>query len=328
MSAAAQLRGWREARVSDERAAFAGQITDLPVVELLRTIFTGKKTGLARFETNLGTATVWFRDGSLVDADMGRFHMGDAVRRLMSTDAGSFEVEFKPVTRRRLIQETTSELLDQGDAAIRVTQGSQPPGHRPKLTLPASAEPAKRGPRARTRAAAGWKPTAGGSGKDGGGGAASPDMLRRLEALRRAADRQQPRAEVLSSTSALGTPTPADVSRSTGETPQAGLEALNRLAQKAATVQEQPGEPDDLDQTVAVPQPVVPTAPVDAEPKTEVIDTSARPASAKAPRGIGRVASARPSPGLGSLAPFGGFACLVLARSVFSLHPSCWWRCC
>ena len=87
--------------MSDERAAFAGQITDLPVVELLRSISTGKKTGVARFETNLGNATVWFREGTLVDADMGRFHMGDAVRRLIGTDAGSFEVEFKPVTRRQ-----------------------------------------------------------------------------------------------------------------------------------------------------------------------------------------------------------------------------------
>ena len=225
--------------MSDERAAFAGQITDLPVVELLRTISNGKKTGVARFETNLGTATVWFREGTLVDADMGRFHMGDAVRRLIATDAGSFEVEFKPVTRRRLIQENTSDLL----AHTPQPAAKQPPKPAVKPKLPPLADDARAGPRPRTRAAAGWKPTAGGTGRDGGAGAASPDMLRRLEALRRVADRQPPRADVLSSTAALGTRGPeqaAPSGRSTGETPQAGLEALNRLAQKASKTQPAP----------------------------------------------------------------------------------------
>ncbi len=234
--------------MSDERAAFAGQITDLPVVELLRTISNGKKTGVARFETNLGTATVWFREGTLVDADMGRFHMGPAVRRLIATDAGSFEVEFKPVTRRRLIQENTTDLL--------APPKEQPPKAEPKprLTLPALADDTRTAARSRTRAAAGWKPTAGGTGRDGGtvrdggAGAASPDMLRRLEALRRAADRQPPRADVLHSTAALGSPAPEPrpkprpearprSARSTDETPQAGLESLNRLAQKASKTQ-------------------------------------------------------------------------------------------
>ncbi len=239
--------------MSDERAAFAGQITDLPVVELLRTIHTGTKTGVARFQTNLGTATVWFRDGTLVDADMGRFHMGDAVRRLMSTDAGSFEVEFKPVTRRRLIEETTSDLLDQGAAQ---RSPALPP--RPKLTLPASAE--KRGPGSRKpRAATGWRPTGGGRGRDGGGaGAASPDMLRRLEALRRAADKQPPRSDVLNATAALG-PREQQLppSRRTGETPQAGLEALNRIAQKAA-------EANPVETTLLKPPAATPVTPPEA----------------------------------------------------------------
>ncbi|MBV1859043.1 MAG: protein kinase, partial [Nannocystaceae bacterium] len=220
--------------MSDERAAFAGQITDLPVVELLRTISNGKKTGVAHFETNLGTAMVWFREGTLVDADMGRFHMGDAVRRLIATDAGSFEVEFKPVTRRRLIQESTPDLLAHTPqpAALAPTAKAEP---RPKPTLPALADDPSARPR--TRAAAGWKPTAGGTGRDGGAGAASPDMLRRLEGLRRAADRQPPRADVLSSTAALGARGPEQAGHagaSTGETPQAGLESLNRLAQKVS----------------------------------------------------------------------------------------------
>jgi hypothetical protein len=97
--------------LAHDRAAFDGQLSDLPVGELLRTIVIGKQTGVARFETNLGSATVWFRSGQLVDADMGRFHMEAAIRRLLQVDEGSFEVEFKPVSRRQLISEPTQTLL-------------------------------------------------------------------------------------------------------------------------------------------------------------------------------------------------------------------------
>ena len=130
---------------SGERAAFAGQITDLPVGELFRTVVHGKQTGLARFETNLGSATIWFRDGSIIDADMGRFHMGAAVRRLLTADTGSFEIEFKPVSRKRLIKEDTQELIDSVDA-------------------PDSGAMAKSGPSRIRRSPVGWTPTAGGRG--------------------------------------------------------------------------------------------------------------------------------------------------------------------
>lgn len=139
---------------SGERAAFAGQITDLPVSELLRTVVHGKQTGLARFQTNLGSATLWFREGTIVDADMGRFHMGAAVRRLLTADTGTFEIEFKPISRRRLIKEETQTLLD----------AHAPPG------LEGAADPmsqsqdlSRSGPR-RARPAPGWTPTAGGKG--------------------------------------------------------------------------------------------------------------------------------------------------------------------
>ena len=144
---------------SGERAAFAGQITDLPVSELLRTVVHGKQTGLARFQTNLGSATLWFREGSIVDADMGRFHMGAAVRRLLTADTGTFEIEFKPISRRRLIKEDTQELLDSVDP-------------------PSPPEMMRSGPR-RARPAPGWTPTAGGKGATREGGEPEPVPERR-----------------------------------------------------------------------------------------------------------------------------------------------------
>ena len=127
-----------------DRAAFAGQLSDLPVGELLQTIATGKQTGVARFETNLGSATVWFRAGTLVDADMGRFHMEAAVRRLLRVDEGSFEVEFRPVSRRQLITQSTESLLA---------------GETPSATVPAPGQQATPGKAVRGRPSAPWNPT-------------------------------------------------------------------------------------------------------------------------------------------------------------------------
>jgi serine/threonine-protein kinase len=97
----------------EPRAAFAGQIAEVSVVELLQTILQGGHTGIARFETPVGAATLWFRDGALVDADMGRHHMEGAVQRLLALESGTFEVEFKPITRRQVINATTAEMIAQ-----------------------------------------------------------------------------------------------------------------------------------------------------------------------------------------------------------------------
>ena len=147
---------------SGERAAFAGQITDLPVGELFRTVVHGKQTGLARFETNLGSATIWFRDGTIIDADMGRFHMGAAVRRLLTADTGSFEIEFKPVSRKRLIKEETQALID-------------------SVEEPDGGSMAKSGPSRIRRSPVGWTPTAGGRGEASAPKPAPPSETRATE---------------------------------------------------------------------------------------------------------------------------------------------------
>ncbi len=95
----------------ESRAAFAGQIAEVSVLELLHTILQGAHTGLARFETPVGAAMLWFREGALVDADMGRHHMEAAVQRLLALESGTFEVEFKPVSRRQVITATTAEMI-------------------------------------------------------------------------------------------------------------------------------------------------------------------------------------------------------------------------
>ena len=97
--------------MGQNRAAFAGQIADVPVPELIRTVTAGEGSGVVHFETTLGSATLWFSPGALVDADMGRFHMEAAVERLARVENGTFEVEYKPISRPSLIKTPLDELL-------------------------------------------------------------------------------------------------------------------------------------------------------------------------------------------------------------------------
>lgn len=146
--------------MSDEpRAAFAGQIAEVPVVELLQTILQGHHTGIARFETPVGAATLWFREGALVDADMGRHHMEAAVSRLLSLDSGTFEVEFKPITRRQVIKATTAEMI----ANVRGTPAPTP--NEDGVPVAVGIEDTDARSKRPRRQGVSWHPTGGGKGR-------------------------------------------------------------------------------------------------------------------------------------------------------------------
>ncbi|MBX7084587.1 MAG: DUF4388 domain-containing protein, partial [Nannocystaceae bacterium] len=137
---------------NEPRAAFAGQIAEVPVVELLHTILQGRHSGIARFETPVGAATLWFRDGDLVDADMGRHHMEAAVTRLLALDSGTFEVEFKPISRRQVIKASTAELIASASGRAATPQAV------PNDDTDVSRRRSRRQP-------VSWHPTAGGKGR-------------------------------------------------------------------------------------------------------------------------------------------------------------------
>ena len=96
------------------RTKFTGHLADMGVVDLLQTIEISRKTGVIHFETEFGESTIWFRDGALVDAQMGRLQAEAVVYRLLGLTEGSFSVEFRPVNRGVVIKETTQGLLMEG----------------------------------------------------------------------------------------------------------------------------------------------------------------------------------------------------------------------
>lgn len=96
------------------RTKFTGHLEDMGVVDLLQTIEISRKTGVINFDTEFGEAMVWFRDGALIDAQMGRLQAEAVVYRLLGLTEGAFSVEFKPVSRGVVIKETTQGLLMEG----------------------------------------------------------------------------------------------------------------------------------------------------------------------------------------------------------------------
>ena len=117
----------------DARTKFSGQLADMAIVDLLQTIEISRKSGTIEFETDLGHATVWFRDGRVIDAKMGRMQAAAAVYRLLGINEGSFEVEFRNISRASVIRETTQVLLMEGmrrvDEWVRLLEGLPPLDH-------------------------------------------------------------------------------------------------------------------------------------------------------------------------------------------------------
>lgn len=117
----------------DARTKFSGLLADMAIVDLLQTIEISRKSGTIEFDTDLGVATVWFRDGRVIDAKMGLLEAAAAVYRLLGINEGTFEVEFKAIDKLPVIEESTQSLLMEGmrrvDEWVRLLEGLPPLDH-------------------------------------------------------------------------------------------------------------------------------------------------------------------------------------------------------
>jgi CheY-like chemotaxis protein len=96
------------------RTRFAGSLEDMGVVDLLQTIEVSRKSGVARITDGKRLANVYFRDGKLVDAEIGKLRGEEAIYRALLWSSGSFEVEFKPIDNPDVIPTSTQGLLMEG----------------------------------------------------------------------------------------------------------------------------------------------------------------------------------------------------------------------
>jgi len=99
----------------DSRTKFEGSLADMAVVDLIQTIEISRKSGVIHFSDEEGvTGAVYFRDGNVIDAELGRLKAENAIYRLLIWSEGAFEVEFKSVHRENAINLSNQGLLMEG----------------------------------------------------------------------------------------------------------------------------------------------------------------------------------------------------------------------
>ena len=99
----------------DSKTRFEGTLADMTVVDLIQTVEIGRKTGVLRFEHPDGQqGAIYLRNGQVIDAELGRLQGEAAVYRLLTWSDGRFEVEFRPIHRKQVIEMSPQALLLEG----------------------------------------------------------------------------------------------------------------------------------------------------------------------------------------------------------------------
>ena len=88
-----------------------GSTRDLALADLLQDICGARATGVVRLRSGTEEAHIFFRDGSIVDAELGHLRGEQAVCRALLWDDASFDVKFKPVPNEDVIHCTTQTLV-------------------------------------------------------------------------------------------------------------------------------------------------------------------------------------------------------------------------
>ena len=100
---------------SGPRTRLSGSLEDMGLVDLLQTFEVSRKSGIARVREPRGVEIViYFRDGKVVDAELGRLRGEEAVYRALIWNVGTFAVQFQPVTNEDIIPTSTQGLLMEG----------------------------------------------------------------------------------------------------------------------------------------------------------------------------------------------------------------------
>jgi CheY-like chemotaxis protein len=97
------------------RTRFAGDLSDVGVVDLVQTIELNRKSGIIHIVNRDGRrGSIFFRDGKVIDAEVGRLSGANAMYRLFSWSEGQFAVEFKQIRRHDVIDTPIAPLLMEG----------------------------------------------------------------------------------------------------------------------------------------------------------------------------------------------------------------------
>ncbi|MDH5670839.1 MAG: DUF4388 domain-containing protein [Myxococcales bacterium] len=96
------------------RTRFTGSLADMGLVDLFQTIENTKKSGVLYLSSGAQKGAIYFRDGNLIDAEVGPLRAERAVYRMLIWSEGTFEVDFRGVRRDTVIRGSTQALLMEG----------------------------------------------------------------------------------------------------------------------------------------------------------------------------------------------------------------------
>jgi CheY-like chemotaxis protein len=122
------------------RGRLTGSTHELAFVDLLLNIEALRKSGVAHVRNEMHEAHVFFRDGNIVDAELGTLRGEEVIHRTLLWDEASFEVEFKPVANKDVIRSSTQALVMRGMDRVDEWVRRVLPGVAP-VTLPHVASP-------------------------------------------------------------------------------------------------------------------------------------------------------------------------------------------
>ncbi len=96
------------------RTRFTGSTQDMAVVDLLQTFEVSRKSGVVHLRGGAHEAHIYFRDGKVIDAELGRLRGEEAIYRTLIWNEAAFEVEFKPMSGEDVIGGSTQAILMEG----------------------------------------------------------------------------------------------------------------------------------------------------------------------------------------------------------------------
>ena len=96
------------------RTRFSGSTQDMAVVDLLQTFEVSRKTGVVHLQGSGATGHIYFRDGKVIDAEVGPLRGEEAIYRTLIWNEATFEVEFKTIANEDVIEGSTQAILMEG----------------------------------------------------------------------------------------------------------------------------------------------------------------------------------------------------------------------
>lgn len=102
------------ARLGDGRTRFTGSTEDVSIVDLFQTFEIARKTGILHLANGAMHAKAYFRDGKVVDAELGTLRGEEAIYRTLIWKEADFEVEFTAVDVDDVLGVSTQAILMEG----------------------------------------------------------------------------------------------------------------------------------------------------------------------------------------------------------------------